>query len=422
MGKLYLVGVGPGSPDYITAAAQKAVEAAHVVVGAQRSLNLFSNAIKGESVALTAKNVDSALKYAADAAQAGKVVAVLSTGDPGFSGLLGSMLRRSLNKTVKLTVVAGVSSLQVAAARLCLSWDEAVFFAFHDQIDPEKKQSLIDAVKAGKTVLVLPEPNVFSPSDISVYMLNAGLDAQMRVVVCENLTLPNERIIESTLNDASKQRFASLSVMVIQPKTTLTLSVSVMWSFKTSGVPDELFLQMTLYQVQPRRNPRITISKARLHENSVVVDVGCGTGGLTVEAALQASKGKVYAFDQDSVAVKLTQSNVEKFGLHNVEVTQGAAPDVLAALPMVDAVLVGGSQRLMDVVSAAFQKLNPNGRIVVNAILLETASAAIAALKTVGFKDIEAVEVFVAKGKAVPAGTMMLARNPITIISATKEL
>jgi cobalt-precorrin-7 (C5)-methyltransferase len=223
VGKLYIVGAGPGSPDYITTAAQKAVEASNIVVGAQRSLNLFSNAIKGESVVLTAKNVDSSLKYAADAARTGKVVAVLSTGDPGFSGLLGSMLRRSLDKTVELTVVAGVSSLQIAAARLCISWDDAVFFAFHDQIDPKKKQNLVDAVDAGKTVLALPEPKVFSPSDICVYLLNAGVNKQTRVVVCENLTLPNERIIESTLTDASEQRFASLSVIVIQPKSNCKL-------------------------------------------------------------------------------------------------------------------------------------------------------------------------------------------------------
>jgi cobalt-precorrin-6B (C15)-methyltransferase len=195
-----------------------------------------------------------------------------------------------------------------------------------------------------------------------------------------------------------------------------------MWSFNTSGVPDELFNQSDLVPGPTKEEIRvITISKARLRENSIVVDVGCGTGGLTVEAALQVSKGKVYAFDQDSTAIELTKSNVEKFGLQNVEVMQGAAPEALVALPMVDAVLVGGSQRLSEVVRVAFQKLNANGRIVVNAILLETASAAIAALKASGFKDLEAVEVFVAKGKAVPAGTMMLARNPITVISATKE-
>ena len=85
-----------------------------------------------------------------------------------------------------------------------------------------------------------------------------------------------------------------------------------------------------------------------------------------------------------------------------------------------DAVLVGGSRTLTEVLTVVFGKLKPGGRIVINAILLQTACVAIDTLKTFGFQDIDVVEVFVAKGKSVPSGTMMLAHNPIKIISATK--
>jgi len=197
-----------------------------------------------------------------------------------------------------------------------------------------------------------------------------------------------------------------------------------MWNYKTPGVPDDLFIQSAEVPGPTKEEVRVlTISKARLREGAVVVDVGCGTGGLTVEAALQvAPGGRVFAFDEDEKAVELTKRNVAKFGLQaTVQVAQGKAPDVLASLQQVDAVFVGGSHSLRQVIEAAHQKLKANGRIVVNAILLETASTALDELKKLRFRDVDVVQVFVAKGKEVSAGTMMMARNPITIISATKE-
>lgn len=196
-----------------------------------------------------------------------------------------------------------------------------------------------------------------------------------------------------------------------------------MWSFKTPGIPDEMFLQSDAVPGPTKEEIRVlTVSKARLREGAVVVDVGCGTGGLTVEAALQvAPKGKVYALDEDVKAVELTKANVARFGVQgNVQVIQGRAPDALLSLPEADAVLLGGSKSLRVVLQFVHQKLKRNGRVVVNAILLETAYAALDEIKKLGFKEVDVVTVFVAKGKAVSSGTMMLARNPITIVSATK--
>ena len=197
-----------------------------------------------------------------------------------------------------------------------------------------------------------------------------------------------------------------------------------MWNYKTPGVPDDMFMQSDSVPGPTKEEIRvITISKARLREGSIVVDVGCGTGGLTVEAALQVGqRGKVYALDEDQEAVQLTEGNVAKFGLQGiVQVTRDAAPEALSNLPAVDAFIIGGSHSLKHVIQAAQGKLKPNGRIVINAILLETAVTAVEEIKKSGFKDIDVVEIFAAKGKTTSEGTMMLARNPITIISATKE-
>ncbi|MGZ4849857.1 MAG: precorrin-6Y C5,15-methyltransferase (decarboxylating) subunit CbiT [Candidatus Bathyarchaeia archaeon] len=196
------------------------------------------------------------------------------------------------------------------------------------------------------------------------------------------------------------------------------------WAYKTSGIPDDLFNQSDEVPGPTKEEIRvITIAKARLREGDVVVDVGCGTGGLTVEAALQVGpKGKVYAIDEDPTAIKLTTSNVEKFGVQgNVSITRGKAPEALLSLPMADAFMIGGGGvSLRAILQTAFFKLKPNGRVVTNAILLETATVAIAELKALGFKDIDITHISVAKGKQINSGTMMMARNPITIVSASK--
>lgn len=196
-----------------------------------------------------------------------------------------------------------------------------------------------------------------------------------------------------------------------------------LWNYKTPGAPDDYFIQDENVPGPTKEEVRVlTIAKARLNEGDTVIDVGCGTGGLTVEAALQVgAKGKVYAVDEDPAAVKLTLSNVEKFGVQETAVVkQGKAPEALTGFPVADAVLIGGTMNLRLILQTVQSKLKAGGRVVVNAILLETATTAVEELKKLGFIDIDVAQVSVAKGKHIQSGTMMMARNPITIVSASK--
>jgi cobalt-precorrin-7 (C5)-methyltransferase len=216
--KITIVGVGPGAPDYVTPIARKTVQAAHVVVGAERALNLFLEDIKGEALPLTAKNVNELLRYAVESAKAGKTVVLLSTGDPGFAGLLRPALNFTVGKGVKVDVVPGISAIQVCAARLRLCWDEIALFSFHEGASPDKKMKLAEAVKEGKTIMLLPDPKAFPPREIASFLMSNGINKETPAVVCENLTLSNERIVSGTLEEMLTLNFASLCVVLINAR------------------------------------------------------------------------------------------------------------------------------------------------------------------------------------------------------------
>ena len=214
MSKLKLVGMGPGSPDYITHIAKKSVQNAEIVIGAKKALKLFQDHINGESLPLTAQNVKEGLKYGVKSAKAGKNVVILSTGDPGFSGLLGSLINIA-GKDIDVDVIPGVSSIQVCAARLRLRWDTADLLSFHADSSHEKKMRLVEALKDGKQVMLLPDPKSFSPTDIAKFLIDHGIDKETPVGICEKLTLDNERTVTSTLDGILKQEFDMLCVMVV---------------------------------------------------------------------------------------------------------------------------------------------------------------------------------------------------------------
>ena len=217
MAKLDIVGVGPGSADYVTPVARKAVQNADLVIGAQRSINLFAVDIKGEIVVLTAKNLSGSLKQATEVVKNGKNAALLSTGDPGFSGLLHTVLESGLFVADDLNVIPGVSSIQACAARLNISWDTARLFTFHEGgVSEEQKEKLVSAVQCGCNVLLLPDSRGFTPQDIATLLLETNANPKTSVYVCENITLENEKITSSTLEGVLGLSFGSLCVMVIK--------------------------------------------------------------------------------------------------------------------------------------------------------------------------------------------------------------
>ncbi|MDT3699436.1 MAG: precorrin-6Y C5,15-methyltransferase (decarboxylating) subunit CbiT [Thermincola sp.] len=193
------------------------------------------------------------------------------------------------------------------------------------------------------------------------------------------------------------------------------------WRFKTGGIPDDLFIraQVPMTKAEVRA---VTIAKARLNDNDVIWDIGAGTGSISVEAALTAVTGTVYAVEKEPDAVELIRRNIELFGTGNIKVCPGTAPEKLYDLPEPDRVFIGGSGgNLAEIINYAYQKMTAGGRLVVNAVVLETLSTAVEAMKQAGLADLDISQVAVAKAVEVGKLHMFKSHNPVFIISGEKR-
>jgi cobalt-precorrin-6B (C15)-methyltransferase len=194
----------------------------------------------------------------------------------------------------------------------------------------------------------------------------------------------------------------------------------LLWDYRTPGIPDELFERTEEVPITKEDIRAIALSKLRLKEGHSAIDIGCGSGSITVELCLQ-TRGTVYAIDFDQKAVELTKKNLQKFGA-KAEVILGKAQDVLPKLPQVDAIIVGGTWGdTRQVIQLAVGRLKKGGRLVIDTILIETMYQALAAINKMQLAEVDVTQVTIAKARKVTTGTMMLARNPVTIISATKK-
>ena len=195
-----------------------------------------------------------------------------------------------------------------------------------------------------------------------------------------------------------------------------------MWDYKTPGIPDEEFKRTEKVPITKEEVRTVQISKARLKPGQTVYDVGCGSGSISVEAALQVeSSGKIIAIDYDQNAVDLTKKNLQKFELSNVSITLGNAKEKISELEQADAIFVGGTGGdTKEIVELSEKKLKTGGRIVIGIILIETLYSVLQVMDSLQFKDVDITQVTISKIRKTTTGTMMLARNPVTIISATK--
>lgn len=208
--KIYIIGIGPGSSEYLTKKAVDTVKTSDYTVGSTRAIDLFDDV--NNKNAFNVKDLLDKLEKGVDLAIEGNTVSILSTGDPGFSGVLNTVLRIANEKNFpeeKIEVIPGISSLQLAAARNHIQWDNANVMTFHGR---ENIEDILKVINNGKTTIALPSKKV---RDMAQFLLDNGVDEHREVVVCERLSYDDEKIVRSTLKDIANSEFTYMCIMVI---------------------------------------------------------------------------------------------------------------------------------------------------------------------------------------------------------------
>lgn len=208
--KIYIIGIGPGSSEYLTKKAIDTVKSSDYTVGSTRAIDLFDDV--NNKLAFNVKDLLDKLEKGVDLAIEGNTVSILSTGDPGFSGVLNTVLRIANDKNFpkeKIEVIPGISSLQLAAARNHIQWDNANVMTFHGR---ENIEDILKVINNGKTTIALPSKKV---RDMTQFLLDNGVNENRQVVVCERLSYDDEKIVQSTLKDIASSEFTYMCIMII---------------------------------------------------------------------------------------------------------------------------------------------------------------------------------------------------------------
>lgn len=396
-----IIGIGPGNPDLLTHAAKEAIEKSTILIGDKRMLAAFGNNKRLFDTIKTSEIIE----ICKQAECQNDIVAILVSGDVGFFSLAKTITGKLPNCDCRR--YCGISSLVYFAQQLQLSWDDAHIVSMHG-----RNQNLVAAVlKHNKVFSLTGGEN--SPSTLCQMLCEHGME-DVEIFVGENLSYPEEKITHGTAKDISQKEFPSLSVMMILN------SKANNFAHKIHGLSDELFIRskvpMTKQEVRS-----VSISKLMPEIADIIYDIGAGTGSCSIELALQAEEGKVWAFEKNPLAVELLEKNKTLFSVENLEIVAGEASEQIIKMPAPDCVFIGGSGgNLCKMLDTIYSK-NSNCRIVMNAITIETLIEVVEYYKEKDLYELDIVNVFAARGKKLGAYNLMMAQNPVYIMTALKK-
>jgi precorrin-6Y C5,15-methyltransferase (decarboxylating) len=395
-----VIGIGPGNPELLTGAAQQALAACTLLAGDKRMLSMLKGS--GKRLFPTIKTAE-LVQLAREAHPEKDVLGILVSGDVGFFSLAQTIAGKLPDCQVER--YCGVSSLVYFAAKLGLAWEDAKIVSMHG-----RKQNLVRAVREHKKVFALTGGEN-SVQHLCAELVAHGLGA-VQIYAGENLSYPEERLSQGTAAELAQQTFTSLAVMFI-----LNAQPVQETSTRVHGLDDSLFLRgkapMTKQEVRS-----VSISKLNPARDAILYDVGAGTGSCSVELALQAPLGKVYALEQKEEALALLAQNKKLFGTENLEIVAGEASATLPALPAPDGVFIGGTSGNMAVILDQVYAKNPACRIVINVIALETLAEVVTYYKQKAAYTLDVVQIFAAENKKLGRYNLMMAQNPIYVITA----
>jgi precorrin-6B C5,15-methyltransferase / cobalt-precorrin-6B C5,C15-methyltransferase len=409
-----VVGIGDDGCKGLSARALEAVATAQFLVGGERQLAFFPE-FPGERLTLKG-GLQAVLDRIAALAEENNVC-VLASGDPLFFGVGGLVVDRLGAEHVE--VLPQPSSMQWAFARVGLRWEDADFVSLHGR----PAQGLLTRLRTSARLALFTDPTN-NPPALAAHLLAHG-QTGFSAWVCENLGGPDERV----------RRFSVAELAACADVGPLNVLILVRDDPHWRPPPAIPFLHEDDFAKRMPKKGLITKREVRLlslatlgvRPDSVVWDIGAGSGSVAIEAALLAPRGRVYAVEVDPEGVEICRDNLRTHAVDNVRVVAGRAPEALADLETPDAVFVGGSQgSLEEIIDVALERLAAGGRLVVNAITLENSAEAHQAFRKRGLTpEVTLLQVSRAQGigKGDGGGARYLrfeALNPIQIFAVGK--
>ena len=419
--KIILSGIGMGNTDGITREAYHAFEEAEVIFGAERMLEN----LPGKGIKVPYYRADDIISYLIEHPQYTKVAAAFS-GDSGFYSGAQSMkkaLEEANEKGIlksETTILPGVSSVSALAARLGVSWNDAVLASIHGRranvVNLVRKNTKVFLLSSGKNDFEMLV-NKFREAGINHVKISAGY----------RLSYPDEKLFTFYLDEFETKLF-DLPEGVY---TCLIENEDCEEQILTPGIADEIFsrtkVPMTKNEVRV-----LSISRLELTKNAVVYDVGSGTGSVSIECARLSPDIFVFAIEQKEEAANLTKENAVRLGLSDqIVVINKKAPEGFEELPTPTHVFIGGSSGVLsDILSAIQKKLivkeNTKGktdkaskgvRVVINAVSLETIAQITKLIQTYPVKHVQLTQIQASRAHKLGSYNLMQAQNPVLIAS-----
>lgn len=390
-----IIGIGTGSKQLLTMQVIEALKQSDCVIGAKRMV---------EAVSMYAKNTyyeyapEKILEFVKAHPEYQHYAVVLSGDINVYSG--AKKLRAAL-KDYEVEPVCGISSITYFLSKLEESLENVTLLSLHG-----REGALVSTVcKVQKVVLLLSKDN--SISAICEKLCEYGLGA-VKVTLGERLSYEDERIVGGTAEDFRHMEADPLSLAYIYNadyEKTITM-----------GIPEEQWIRgnipMTKEEVRI-----VSLSKLKLSKDAILYDIGAGTGSVAIEAGRLISDGKVYAIEKEAEGIALINANQKKFMVDQVTPIHGMAPEAFASLEAPTHAFLGGTNgKLKDIVDALIAK-NPNVRIVITAVSLETIAEAATCLKEFDFSESDVVTLSVSKAKKLGSHHLMFGQNPITVFT-----